>query len=263
MGHPVRVVILILSVLVSNMPGLAAAADREKLLSDPGVYGTFAVFQMDQDWWKLDKAARAAAATEVKAVLKKHAERVAIDTYLLRGLYERADFFLRVHSTDLAQTQDLLLDLMGTTLGKHMKNTVTLNGITKKLNYVPGFPDDVKAALKTPLDPGPKSYAIVIPIRKDAAWWLMDQEGRTARMKEHTEASIPYLKTVKRKLYHASGLDDVDFITYFETAKLDDFNNLILALERVQENRHNAQFGSPTILGTIRPLDDILEVLAR
>src|ERR1043166_3659406 len=111
----------------------------------------------------------------------------------------------------------------------------------------------MKAALKTPLDPGPKGYAIVIPIRKDAAWWLMDQESRTARMKEHTDASIPYLKTVKRKLYHASGLDDVDFITYFETSKLEDFNNLILALERVQENRHNAQFGRPTILGTIRP----------
>jgi chlorite dismutase len=262
MGHPVQVVILILSVLMPIMAGPAAALDREKLLSEPGVYGTFAMFQMDQDWWKLDKAARTAAAVEVKNVFKKHAERVAIDTYLLRGLQERADFFLRVHSTELVHTQDFLLDLMGTTLGKSMKNTVTLTGITKKLNYVPGFPDDLKAALKAPSEPGPKSYAIVIPIRKDAAWWLMDQEGRTARMKEHTEASLPYLKTVKRKLYHASGLDDVDFITYFETAKLDEFNNLILALERVQENRHNAQFGGPTILGTIRPLEDILDVLA-
>jgi chlorite dismutase len=152
---------------------------------------------------------------------------------------------------------------MGTTLGRHMKNTVSLTGITKKLNYVPGFSDEVKAALKAPSDPGPRPYAIVIPIRKDAAWWSSDQETRTARMKEHTMASIPYLKSVKRKLYHASGLDDVDFITYFETAKLDDFNNLIIALEQVQENRHNAQFGAPTLLGTVRSLDDILAVLTR
>jgi chlorite dismutase len=261
MRHPIAV--LILCLLTSVAAGSASAADREKLLSEPGVYGTFAVFQMDQEWWKLDKAARMAALTEVKAALKKHGERLAIDAYLLRGLYERGDFFLRVHSTELTQTQDFLLELMGTTAGRYMKNTVTLNGITKKLNYVPAFSDEVKAALKTPLDPGLKPYAIVIPIRKDAAWWLTDQEGRTARMKEHTEASIPYLKTVKRKLYHASGLDDVDFLTYFETAKLDDFNNLVIALERVQENRHNAQFGRPTILGTIRPIEDILEVLAR
>lgn len=82
-------------------------------------------------------------------------------------------------------------------------------------------------------------------------------------MNEHTAASVAYLKTVKRKLYHSSGLDDLDFITYFETAKLDDFNNLIIALERVKENRHNKQFGSPTLLGTIRPLEEILEILTR
>ena len=112
-------------------------------------------------------------------------------------------------------------------------------------------------------DAGPKPYAIVVPIRKDAEWWITGQDGRTEMMKEHTEAAMAYLKTVARKLYHSSGLDDLDFITYFETAKLDDFNNLIIALERVKENRHNRQFGHPTLLGTIRSLDEILESLAR
>ena len=72
-----------------------------------------------------------------------------------------------------------------------------------------------------------------------------------------------YLKAVKRKLYHSSGLDDVDFITYFETAKLDDFNNLVTALLQVIENRHNERFGDPILLGTIRPLEEILEIIAR
>jgi chlorite dismutase len=183
--------------------------------------------------------------------------------YLLRGLTERADFFVRVHSTELLHNQNFLVELMGTGLGKHLANTATFNGLTKKANYVPGFFDDLKTALKTPPDPGPKPYAIVVPIRKDADWWQASQDERTAMMKEHTEASIAYLKTVKRKLYHASGLDDLDFITYFETAKLDDFNNLIIALERVKENRHNRQFGHPTLLGTIRPLDKILDILTR
>jgi chlorite dismutase len=103
----------------------------------------------------------------------------------------------------------------------------------------------------------------VIPIRKDAEWWLLDQNARTALMKEHTEASAPYLKTVKRKLYHSSGLDDFDFITYFETGRLDDFHNLIIALEQVKENRHNRRFGSPTLVGTIRSLDEVLDMLTR
>jgi chlorite dismutase len=222
-----------------------AAADREKLLKDPGVYGTFAVFKVDGDWWKLDKNARSSAAAEVKNVFQKHADKVATDTYLLRGLSEKADFFVRVHSMELLDNQNFLVDLMGTSLGKYLHNTNTFNGITKKLNYAPGFPEELKEALKTPPDPAPKPYVIVVPIRKDAAWWNTPQDRRSAM------------------LYHASGLDDLDFITYFETAKLDDFNNLVIGLERVEENKHNTQFGNPTLLGTIRPLDEILEVLTR
>jgi len=240
-----------------------AAVDREKLLTEPGVFGTFAVFKVDDSWWKLDKAARTFAATEVKAVFQKHGDNIIMDTYLLRGLTGKADFFVRVHSTEMLHNQNFLVDLMGTRLGKYLANTYTFNGITKKPNYVPSLPDDLKTALKTPPDPGPKPYAIVVPVRKDAEWWLMPQESRNAMMKEHTEATVAYLKTVKRKLYHASGLDDLDFITYFETAKLDDFNSLVIALERVKENRHNKQFGSPTLFGTIRPMDEILEILAR
>ncbi|TLY35338.1 MAG: chlorite dismutase family protein [Nitrospirae bacterium] len=240
-----------------------AALDREKLLKDPGVYGTFAVFKVDEDWWKLEKAARTSAVSEVKAVFQKHADHVITDTYLLRGLSERADFFVRVHATEMLNNQNFLVDVMGTSLGKHLHNTHTFNGLTKPLNYVPGFPEDVKTALKTPPDPGAKPYVIVVPVRKDAEWWAMSQDARGAMMKEHTDATVAYLKTVKRKLYHASGLDDLDFITYFETAKLDDFNNLIIGLERVKENKHNKQFGSPTLLGTIRPLDEIMEILSR
>ncbi|MEK6604292.1 MAG: chlorite dismutase family protein, partial [Nitrospirota bacterium] len=184
-----------------------AAVDREKLLADPGVYGTFAVFKVDEDWWKLDKAARASSVAEVKAVFQKHGDHVTTDTYLLRGLVEKADFFVRVHSTEMLNNQNFLVDLMGTALGRHLANTHTFNGITKKANYVPGLPEDLKTALKTPLDPGPKPYVIVVPVRKDAEWWITGQDGRNAMMKEHTEATTAYLKTVKRKLYHASGLD--------------------------------------------------------
>ena len=239
------------------------AVDKEKLAKDPGVYGTFIVFKTSADWWKIEKAARASAIAEFKSVFQKHADTVAADTYLLRGLVEQADFMVRIHSMDILSNQKFVIDLMGTALGKHLTNTYTLNGLTKAANYIPSMPEDLKTALKTPPDAGPKPYAIVVPIRKDAEWWISGQDGRNAMMKEHTDATVAYLKTVKRKLYHASGLDDLDFITYFETAKLDDFNNLIIALQKVKENRHNKQFGDPTLLGTVRPLDEILELLGR
>lgn len=239
-----------------------AEVDREKLLKEPGVYATFAVFKVADQWSQMDQHAKACAVEEVKRVFQMHADKVSVDTHLVRGLSEKADFFLRVHSKELIDNQNFLLDFMGTSFGKALKNTETFIGITKALNYVPKFPDDLKAELKTPPPQG-SPYVVVVPIRKDADWWLMPQDARTPMMKEHTEATMLYLKTVKRKLYHSSGLDDVDFITYFETAKLDDFNNLVTALLQVRENRHNKRFGEPILLGTIRQLDEILEIIAR
>ena len=252
--------------LLLSFPGgrTTLAAEREQLLAEPGVYVTFAVFQADHDWWTLEPAAKQSALAETGTVLIKYGEALAIDTYLLRGLSDHADFMIRVHGRELRDIQNLMGDLLATTFGKHLSISIILNGLTKKANYVPGFPDTVKSDLKAPTDdPGPKPYAIVIPIRKDAEWWAFDQEKRTALMLEHTAAALPYLKTVKRKLYHSSGLDDIDFITYFETSKMEDFHPLIVALETVKENKHNRRFGHPTLVGTKRPWDELAEKLGR
>ena len=246
-----------------SMPMAASAADREKLLTDPGVYGTFAAFRLDEDWAKQDQATRIAQLTVLKGVVEQHREKLAIDTYLLRGLSDHADVLFRIHAIELRETQQFLLDLQGSLFGKHLTSSTVFSGLTKKANYVPGMPDNLKADLKTPSEPGPKPYVIVIPIRKGADWWSLSQEQRAAMMQEHTEASLPYSKTVKRKLYHATGLDDVDFITYFETSRLEDFQSLVLALEKVKEFRYNRRFGHPTLLGTVRSLDEIIEVLAQ
>lgn len=239
------------------------AADRDKLLSEPGVYGTFAAFRLDADWAKQGQTTRITQLLTLKGVVEQHREKVAIDVYLLRGLSDRADVLFRVHATELREAQEFLLDLQGSLFGKHLTDSTIFSGLTKKANYVPGMPDNLKTELKTPSEPGPQPYVIVIPIQKDADWWSLPQDQRAAMMKEHTEASLPYHKTVKRKLYHATGFDDMDFITYFETSRLEDFQGLILALEKVKEFRHNKRFGHPTLLGTVRSLDEIIEVLAQ
>ena len=256
-----RVVVLVCVVLA--IAPAVKAADRDKLLSEPGVYGTFAAFSLDADWGKQDQAVRIAQLTLLKGVVEQHREKVAIDLYLLRGLSDHADVLFRIHATELRETQQFLLDLQGSLFGKHLTTAAIMHGLTKKANYVPGMPDNLKAELKISSEPGPKPYAIVIPIRKSADWWGLDQDKRAAMMQEHTEASIPYIKTVKRKLYHSSGLDDLDFITYFETSKLEDFHSLILALEKVKEFPYNRRFGHPTLIGTVKSLDEIIEVLAQ
>ena len=241
----------------------SAAADREKLLTETGMYGTFAVFTLDEEWVKQDPATRIVRLSSLKGVVEQHREHVAIDLYLLRGLSDHGDLLFRIHAAELRETQEFLLDLKSSRFGTHLKTVGIMHGLTKKPNYVPGFPDQMKTELKTLSEPGQKPYAIVIPVRKSAEWWGLDQEKRAAMMQEHTAATLPYLKTVKRKLYHSSGLDDLDFITYFETSRLEDFHSLVLSLEKVQEFHYTRRFGNPTLLGTMTSLDEIVERLAQ
>lgn len=245
---------------VSALPSLAAV-DREKLLSEPGVYGTFAAYSLDEDWAKEDQAARIEHVNVLRRVVEQHREKVVIDLYLMRGLSDHADIMFRVHANELRDTQKFLVDLQNSPFGAHLKTAGITHGLTKKANYVPGFPDQMKADLKAPSEPGP--YAIVIPIRKNADWWALDQEKRAAMMQEHTAAALPYHKTVKRKLYHSTGLDDVDFVTYFETARLEDFHSLILSLEKVKEFQYSRRFGHPTWLGTVTTLEQLMETLVQ
>jgi chlorite dismutase len=74
-----------------------AAADREKLLTEPGIYGTFAVFALDEEWAKKEPAMRIAQLTSLKGVVEQHRVHVAIDLYLLRGLSDQADLLFRYH----------------------------------------------------------------------------------------------------------------------------------------------------------------------
>ena len=238
-------------------------ADRDKLLSEPGVFGTFATFSLDETWVKQDQATRIGQLALLKGVVEQHREKIAVDLYLLRGLSDYGDLMFRVHASELRDTQQFLLDLQNSTFGKHLKGAGLMHGLTKRANYAPGFPDQLKADLKGVSEPGPKPYAIVIPVRKNAEWWALDQDKRAAMMQEHTEATLPYSKTVKRKLYHSSGLDDLDFITYFETSRLEDFHSLILSLEKVKEFQYTRRLGHPTLIGAVKSLDEMIEVLAQ
>ena len=254
----------VLWLLIGAWPTPAGAAvEREKLLTESGVYGTFAVFALDDEWAKLEPAMRIARLTTLKGVVQQYREKVTIDLYLLRGLSDHADLMFRIHSGELRQTQDFLLDLLNSQFGRHLRRVGVMHGLTKKPNYAQGFSEQTKTELKATSEPGAKPYAIVIPIRKSPEWWALDQDKRAAMMQEHTDVSLPYLKTVKRKLYHATGLDDLDFITYFETSKLEDFHSLVLSLEKVKEFHYTRRFGNPTLLGTVKSLDDIIETFAQ
>lgn len=238
--------------------------DRAKILKETGVVGVFATYKVNPDYYQKGSAERRGAIDEVLAVVEAHKSNVLVDAYLTRGLSSESDYMLRVHAYDLESAQDFLTDFSDTRFGVHSVVTENLVGITGALNYVTKEDSpDMNAALSSASyeDEEPK-YSIVVPIAKDAEWWNMSHKERLEQMEFHTAPTLAFLVNVKRKLYHSTGLDDVDFITYFEMADLKAFNDLAKSLMEVPENLNHEQWGEPTILSTIQSIEDVVETLS-
>lgn len=84
------------------------------------------------------------------------------------------------------------------------------------------------------------TVGVLIPIRKNAAWWELAQDERRAIFEEqsrHIAIGLEYLPPVARRLYHSRDLGEKwDFLTWFEFApehegKFDDL------LKRLRETR--------------------------
>ena len=198
------------------------------------------------------------------AVLEKHKEKVIADAYLTRGFEAQSDYFLRVHSYDMAAVQNFLVDFRATRFGMYSDVTESLVGMTKALNYISKdkSPDLNAGLTATTYNGDAPRYAFMVPVKKNADWWNLTDAQRLKEIETHTLPTLVNLVNVKRKLYHSTGLDDTDFITYFETADLGAFNNLMLALAKVPENKYHVRWGSPTVLGTIQPFENVVKVLS-
>ncbi len=249
---------------MEQKPTMPAAVDRAKILTAPGVFGNFSTYKLRADYYKLSAAERKGAAAEVMAVVEKHKDKVIVDAYLTRGFEANSDYFLRVHSYDMAATQAFLVDFRATRFGMYSDVTEQLLGMTKPLNYITKDKSpDLNAGLSsaTYSAEAPR-YAFVIPVKKNAEWWNLTDAQRLKEMESHTLPTLGNLVNVKRKLYHSTGLDDTDFITYFETADLGAFNNLMLALAKVPENKYHVRWGNPTVLGTIQSVESVVKTLS-
>jgi len=240
------VMLIIMSVLMFSIgnPHLSLAAGAP-------VHGTFALFEVNSTWGMISSDEKTKGVQEATALIDSFKDRITIDTYWTYGLTTDSHFLMRLQSSELENNQQLLTHLATTGLGRHLDLEWTISGITKSLNYAPEFPDLLAKLKGAKYEGDPSTYVIMIPLRKNAEWWNLPKEDRVVMMREHTVPTLAYLKTVKRKLYHSTGLSDADFITIFETNNLPDFHNLVLALRKVREDTYNVRLGEPTVLGTL------------
>jgi hypothetical protein len=124
--------------------------------------------------------------------------------------------------------------------GRPLAPDAPLTGVTTHLVYT-----SVAARRELMMSPAPESgpTAVLIPIRKSAAWWAMAQDERQAHFERaagHLTVGMPYLQRIFRRLYHARNLPGAvwDFLTYFEFPpdRTEEFESLLAGLRDPQKN---------------------------
>lgn len=102
-------------------------------------------------------------------------------------------------------------------------------GVVRHQDYTEKTDRETLAGSRPPPTVSPDSLAVLIPIRKSAAWWALPSDERQAHFHKrngkpgHTAIGAEYVDRVYRKLYHtryAVETTDHDFLTYFEFEKV-------------------------------------------
>lgn len=96
----------------------------------------------------------------------------------------------------------------------------TLRGVTSHARYVTASEKAALEAVQPTLGRLEAVRAMLIPIRKSAAWWALPQDERRTLFEEsshHIRLGLEYLPAVARRLYHCRELGEpFDFLTWFE-----------------------------------------------
>jgi chlorite dismutase len=246
--------------LLAGMRVDAQTVSREKILKDPNVYAIFLTLKCHADFPSSTTRAETLS-RELQSLIGTYGESVLADFYLTRGLEANSDVLVRVHSYDLARAQDFVLGLRSTTLGRNSDITDTFVGMTDALQYAnrdPSLMDSLKATSYSDKTP---RFVFMVPIKKSAEWWNLPMDARMRMIREHTVRTLTFLSTVKRKLYHSTGLDDVDFVTFFEVNDPSAFLNMSKVLMGVEENKYHVQWGHPVVMGRIETIDSITHAI--
>ena len=121
--------------------------------------------------------------------------------------------------------------------------TWTLHGVTSNERYVTREEKEVLLSKQPILGRPDAVCGVLIPIRKNAQWWLLTQDERRKIFEEHSHhnaTGVEYLPAIARRLHHCRDLtnpEPFDFLTWFEFAEKDTqaFDQLLERLRATEE----------------------------
>ena len=214
-------------------------------------------FQVDPAWRRLSEEERCAGRREFACIVEQATERDGVKTfaYSTLGLKVDADFMLWRIADSLDQLQEMLSRLLQTGLGRYLRVTHNLFGMTRPSTYTRRRTTQEQA-----IDERERlRYFTVYPFSKTTEWYLMSKDARQGMMNEHMRVGHEYAE-VRQVLLYTFGLDDQEFVVAYETDDLYSYQGLLMALRSTEARRYTLK-DQPIFTAIHRPLDETLALL--
>jgi chlorite dismutase len=141
-------------------------------------------------------------------------------------------FMLHVNAATPEEIQIFARDLLHTELGRHLRLSYTLFGITRSSQYNPNHPP------KEADWDRPHKYLVVYPFTKTIEWHLLPYDERRLIMKAHVEVGRKHSTKISQRLLYSYGIDDHEFIVSYYMDDLEAFQSLVMDMRETESRRH-------------------------
>jgi chlorite dismutase len=222
-------------------------------MTNPMLFHSYIFFDSDEDINDLTKGKLAKAKREFAALIAKR-KGVRSQAYATLGFKAGTRFALNLNAATPDAIQTLLRDLLHTQLGRHLRVTHTLFGMTRSSQYNPHKPPkeadwDVQ-----------HQYLVVYPFTKTIEWHLMPYDERRKIMWEHVQVGRKHSDKISQRLLYSYGIDDHEFIVSYQMDDLEAFVQLVMDMRETESRRHTKN-DLPIFTCIHMPLKEALEML--
>lgn len=197
--------------------------------------------------------ALAQAKREFADCVEAHGE-IRTHAYATLALKAGTRFMLHLNAETPDAIQLMARDLLRTGLGRHLRISYTLLGMTRASQYSP------KHAPKESAPETPHRYLVVYPFTKTTEWHLMPYDERRSIMKAHVDVGRTYSEKISQLLLYSYGIDDHEFIVSYQMDSLEEFQSLVMAMRETESRRHTKN-DLPIFTGIHMPLTEALDML--
>jgi chlorite dismutase len=216
-------------------------------------YHSYFFFDSEPSLASLSDSKRSKAKKDFLTRLTKQKD-IRFQAYATLGLKAGTRFMLHINADAPEKMQALLRDLLHTSLGKHVKVTYTLLGMTRSSQYNPKHPPK-----EADWDLFHK-YLVVYPFTKTTEWYQMPYEERRNVMKAHVEVGRKHSEKVSQRLLYSYGIDDHEFVVSYYVNDLEDFVQLVMDMRETESRKHTKN-DLPIFTCTHMTIEEALDML--